>query len=73
VREKSVVLSIANALYKLLEKEPGFTPVLVRSGDYYVGLRERINVARKDKADLFISIHVNHSSNSSAHGSETYF
>jgi N-acetylmuramoyl-L-alanine amidase len=41
----------------LLEKEPGFKPVLTRRGDYYIGLRNRMKIARKHKADLFVSIH----------------
>ena len=32
-------------------------PVLIRDGDYYIGLRQRIEKARKHRADLFISIH----------------
>jgi N-acetylmuramoyl-L-alanine amidase len=32
-------------------------PVLIRNGDYYVGLRRRMDIARKHRADLFISIH----------------
>ncbi len=56
-REKDVVLAIAKTLKKLLEKEPGMRPVMIRTGDYYLGLRKRIDLARKEKADLFVSIH----------------
>ena len=55
--EKDVVLAIARRLAKLVEKEPGMRPVLIRDGDYYIGLRKRIEKARKHRADLFISIH----------------
>jgi N-acetylmuramoyl-L-alanine amidase len=56
-REKDVVLAIARRLARLVEKEPGMRPVLIRDGDYYVGLRKRMDIARKHRADLFISIH----------------
>jgi N-acetylmuramoyl-L-alanine amidase len=55
--EKDVVLSIARRLYALVKKAPGMRPVLIRQGDYYIGLRQRIDKAREHKADLFISIH----------------
>ncbi|VAW78629.1 N-acetylmuramoyl-L-alanine amidase [hydrothermal vent metagenome] len=56
-REKDVVLGIARSLKRLIDKEPGMKAVLVRDGDYYIGLRKRMNKARKHRADLFISIH----------------
>jgi N-acetylmuramoyl-L-alanine amidase len=56
-REKDVVLAIARRLARLVEKQPGMRPVLIRDGDYYVGLRRRMDIARKHRADLFISIH----------------
>ncbi len=56
-REKDAVLAIARRLADLVRKEPGMKPVLIRDGDYYVGLRKRIEKARKHRADLFISIH----------------
>jgi N-acetylmuramoyl-L-alanine amidase len=56
-REKDVVMAIARRLARLVEKEPGMRPVLIRDGDYYIGLRKRMDIARKHRADLFISIH----------------
>jgi len=57
VREKVVTLAIARALKGLLRNERGMRPVMVRSGDYYVGLRKRMEIARRNRADLFVSIH----------------
>lgn len=57
VYEKHIVMSIANKLAQMLEREKGFRAYLVRTGDYYIGLRERTERARKANADLFISIH----------------
>ena len=55
--EKTVVLAIARKLARLIEKEPGMRPVLIRRGDYYLGLRKRMQLARRSRADLFVSIH----------------
>jgi len=55
--EKTVVLAIARKLERLIKKEPGMRPVLIRRGDYYLGLRKRMQLARQKRADLFISIH----------------
>ena len=55
--EKVVTLKIAKELAALLKKERGFKPVLVRTGDYYIPLRQRTRIARKNGADLFVSIH----------------
>lgn len=57
VQEKAVVLSIARELSKLLKAERGFKPYMVRTGDYYIRLRDRTKKARKANADLFLSIH----------------
>ncbi len=72
VREKDVVLGIARRLAKLVEKEPGMKPVLVRTGDYYIGLRKRIDKARRHRADLFISIHADAFRDRRVHGSSVY-
>lgn len=71
-REKDVVLSIARKLARLIEKEPGMRPVMVRTGDYYIGLRQRINKARKQGADMFISIHADAFHDRRAHGSSVF-
>lgn len=56
-REKDVVLKMAKTLEALINKQPGYTAKLTRTGDYYVGLRNRTLLARKYNADLFVSIH----------------
>ena len=55
--EKDVVLAIAKKLKKQIEKQPGMKAVLTRSQDKYIELRERLNIARKRDADIFISLH----------------
>lgn len=71
-QEKHVVLAIAKRLANLIEKEPGMRPVLIRSGDYYVGLRQRINKARQHKADMFVSIHADGFKDSRVRGSSVF-
>jgi N-acetylmuramoyl-L-alanine amidase len=71
-REKDVVLAIARKLAALVRKEPGMRPVLIRNGDYYVGLRDRVRKARRVQADLFVSIHADAFKNRRAHGSSVY-
>lgn len=70
--EKDVVLAIAHKLAKLVEKEPGMRPVLVRDGDYFIRLRERMNKARKQRADLFVSIHADAFKDHRARGSSVF-
>ncbi len=56
-REKDVVLKMAQTLAKLINARPGYTAKLTRTGDYYIGLRNRTLLARKYNADLFVSVH----------------
>ncbi|GFO72464.1 N-acetylmuramoyl-L-alanine amidase [Bathymodiolus japonicus methanotrophic gill symbiont] len=55
--EKKVVFQIATKLAALINNQPGMKAIMVRKGDYYVSLRERMKIARKANADLFVSIH----------------
>ena len=72
LREKTVVLQIARRLESQLAKVPGFQPVLVRTGDYYVSLTNRRDKARALEADLFVSIHADAFKEKSAHGASVY-
>lgn len=71
-REKDVVLAIARKLYALVQKEPGLKPVMIRDGDYFIGLRKRVELARKHKADLFVSIHADSFRDHRARGASVY-
>ncbi len=57
--EKNVTLEIARDLAKLIDDQPGMHAVLTRKGDYFVPLQKRFEIAREQKADLFVSIHAN--------------
>jgi len=71
-QEKDVALAIARKLESWLQRQKGITPVMIRSGDYYISLRGRIRKARNYKADLFISIHADAYVNGTAQGSSVY-
>jgi N-acetylmuramoyl-L-alanine amidase len=59
VFEKDLVLDIADRVRAMLEEELGVEVVLTRTGDYPVGLRERVRTANELGADLFLSLHLN--------------
>jgi len=71
-REKDITLAIARRLERLLRAEPGMRPALTRSGDYFVGLRKRTQLARRQKADFFVSIHADAFQDPRARGSSVF-
>lgn len=70
--EKVVTLAIARRLESLINRQSGMKALMVRTGDYYVGLKERMQIARTAKADLFISIHADAFEDSSIKGASVY-
>lgn len=70
--EKHVVLAIAKELKTLIDAEPGLKAVLVRTGDYFIPLRRRTEIARQNNADLLVSIHADAFTRSSAFGASVY-
>ncbi len=71
-QEKNVVLAIAKRLESAVNRQPGMKAVMIRSGDYFVKLRERVKIAQDAKADLFVSIHADAFADTSAHGASVY-
>jgi N-acetylmuramoyl-L-alanine amidase len=72
VKEKDVVYKIALRLKERFEGKKGYRVVMIRDGDYYVGLAKRRNLARKAQADFFVSIHADAFTNPRANGSSVY-
>lgn len=72
IREKDVVLAISRAIYDRLLSAPGYKPVLVREGDYSVQLQRRPQIARQNRADIFLSIHADSFSTTRAEGVTVY-
>ncbi len=71
-REKDITLKVARKLFDRLKNQDGITPVMIRNKDTYVGLRERIRLARAKHADLFVSIHADAFKRKAAKGSSVY-
>ncbi|MDH4094277.1 MAG: N-acetylmuramoyl-L-alanine amidase [Betaproteobacteria bacterium] len=70
--EKDITLLIARRLKALIDAEPGMRAVLTRDGDYYLALGDRVEKARKVKADLFISVHADAFIRPHARGSSVF-
>jgi N-acetylmuramoyl-L-alanine amidase len=55
--EKDVVLAYGQALRDALQKSLNYKVIMTRDSDQFISLEERVNIARENKADLFIAIH----------------
>ncbi len=72
-KEKNITLSVALGLGELIKSNfPDIKVIYTRSTDKYVELSERAAIANRNKADLFISIHVNSAKSTQARGTETF-
>jgi N-acetylmuramoyl-L-alanine amidase len=71
-REKNVTLAIARRLKERIDKEPGMRAVLTRDTDNFVEHRERIARARRQQADMFVSVHADSYRDRSVVGSSVY-
>ena len=72
-REKDVPLGVARRLKAAIESRLGGRVILTRDADATVGLDERAAVANNNKADVFLSLHVNASVRASAAGAEVFY
>ncbi|MCH9650719.1 MAG: N-acetylmuramoyl-L-alanine amidase [Deltaproteobacteria bacterium] len=70
--EKDLTLILARTLKRHLERRMAVRVVLTRETDENLALQSRPAIANQNKADLFISLHLNSSFGSSAHGAETF-
>jgi len=71
--EKHITLSVALKLGSYIEQSfPGVNVIYTRKTDKFVELDERANIANRNDADLFISIHCNAAANKNVNGTETY-
>ena len=70
--EKNIVLAISKKLEALINAEKGYKALLVRTGDYYIPLRKRRDIARSNRADLFISIHADAFNDKRANGASVF-
>ncbi|MEM7284636.1 MAG: N-acetylmuramoyl-L-alanine amidase [Pseudomonadota bacterium] len=72
LREKDIVLNIAQRLAKLVDQQPGMRAYMVREGDTFISLEGRAAKARRANADLFVSIHADAFHDIRARGSSVY-
>ena len=71
--EKHIVLSVAKSVgAKIKAAYPDVKVIYTRSTDVFVELKERANIAKRNKADLFISIHCNSAENTRAYGASAW-
>ncbi|ROL71359.1 N-acetylmuramoyl-L-alanine amidase [Pseudomonas chlororaphis] len=70
--EKDVVLAIARELQRQINGLKGFRAELTRTGDYFIPLRGRTEIARKKGADLFVSIHADAAPSKAAFGASVF-
>jgi N-acetylmuramoyl-L-alanine amidase len=71
-REKDVTLAIARLLRSRIDQEPNMRAVLVRDGDYFIPLMQRVSKSRRVQADLFVSIHADAWVRPDARGSSVF-
>lgn len=71
-REKNITLAIARKVKALLDETPNMRGVLIRDGDYFIPLGERVAKARKVNADLLISVHADAFNKPKARGSSVF-
>lgn len=69
--EKNITLAMGKELKSILEKK-GYTVYLTRSTDVFIPLRQRVRIAQRHKADLFMSIHADSALNRNATGLSVY-
>ncbi|MEH8025931.1 N-acetylmuramoyl-L-alanine amidase [Gallibacterium anatis] len=72
IKEKNITLSIAKELKALLDRDPHFKAVLTRSGDYFISVPDRSDIARKYKANFLISIHADSAPSTSPKGASVW-
>ena len=70
--EKDVTLAISRLLKARIDKEPGMRAVLTRDGDFFVPLGQRVQIARRVNADLFVSVHADAWIHPRARGSSVF-
>ncbi|WP_075182756.1 N-acetylmuramoyl-L-alanine amidase AmiB [Pantoea sp. 1.19] len=71
-KEKNVTIAIARKLKALLNADPMFRGVLTRDGDYFISVMGRSDVARKQNANVLVSIHADAAPNRSATGASVW-
>jgi len=72
LKEKDVNFAVAQKLKQLLDNDPMFQPVLTRTGDYFISVSERSDIARTKNANFLVSIHADAALNTKASGASVW-
>lgn len=72
VYEKVATLQMAKELKRLIDQQPGMSAVLTRDRDVFIPLHERVKIAKKHNADIFISVHADAFHDHSVRGGSVY-
>ena len=72
IYEKNVTLSVARELRRQLEETGKYKVVMTRDSDKYIRLRDRLEIARREKGDLFISVHADKIDRTDVRGASIY-
>lgn len=70
--EKAITMKVSNLVKAKLEAS-GAIVKMTRTGDTYPSLQDRVSFAKNNYAEMFVAIHVNSASSTSAKGTETYY
>ncbi|WDM66082.1 N-acetylmuramoyl-L-alanine amidase [Xanthomonas cucurbitae] len=70
--EKYVAMAVAGRLHQRLAADPRYRPTMIRSDDRFVPLHERVLIAHRRNADLFVSIHADAAPNAQARGASVF-
>lgn len=70
--ERDLVLDEGLRVAKALRADPNFTVYMTRDSDVFIPLRERVNISRAHRADLFISLHADSNPDASVSGLSVY-
>ncbi len=72
LKEKNVTIAIARKLQRLLNADPLFHAVMTRNGNYFISVMGRSDVARKENANVLVSIHADSAPNHTARGASVW-
>lgn len=71
-KEKDIVLSVSKELARRINAEPGMRAYLTRDRDVFIDLKQRVEIAQRKDADLFISVHADAFGDSRASGASVF-
>lgn len=71
-KEKDIVLAVSKELARRINAESGMRAVLIRDRDTFINLKDRVEIAQRHDADLFISVHADAFPDPRANGASVF-